>query len=135
MSILRHFDHHFLPKSQSRMLMSKCRPLAYLRLAFSCSLSCSDLQMVRRAGRYSTAAAGLLHSVPHTPLNLRLSINSVLFCINLEKKIIISNFLRTINSTEGISQQSIIKTSAFIVTLGLQLLVKHALRLEHTSLK
>lgn len=135
MSILRHFDHHFMPKGQSRMLiMSAHKPLSHLRLAFSCSLSCSDLQMVRRAGRYSTAAAGLLHSVPHTPLNLRLSINSVLFCINLEKKSLYQT-LSTINSTEVISQQSIIKTSGFIVTLGLLLLVKHAMRLERSSLK
>lgn len=137
MPILRHFDHHFLPKGQSRMLiMSAHRLLAHLRLAFSCSLSCSDLQMVRRAGRYSMAAAGLLHSVPHTPLNLRLSINSVLFCINLGgKKIIIIKLCEYHQLNRIISQQSIIKMSGFIVTLGLLVWLKHAMRLEHTSLK
>lgn len=115
--------------------MSTHRLLAHLRLAFSCSLSCSDLQMVRRAGRYSMAAAGLLHSVPHTPLNLRLSINSVLFCINLGEKNHHIKLCEYHQLNRIISQQSIIKMSGFIVTLGLLVWLKHAMRLEHTSLK
>lgn len=68
--------------------------------------------MVRRAGKYSVAAADLLHRAPHAPLNIRLSITSFLCWISLEKRYI------TLSEDHQVSRilvavQTSFKTSAF----------------------
>lgn len=95
--MLRHFNNHFLLKGQNQMVMTAHRLTAHLRLTFPFSFSCSDLQMVRRAGKYSAAAVDLLYRAPHAPLNIRLSIISFLCWTSLETNI--SHFL-SINSAE-----------------------------------
>lgn len=77
--------------------------------------------MVRRVGKYSVAAADLLHRAPHAPLNIRLSITSFLCWIGLEKRYI------TLSEDHQVSRNLVaghtsFKTSAFSEALGMRII-------------